>query len=73
MKTTINNLRTLAKSKNLSIRFRNKKTNEGDFCIFIYGPTQKRYLVGFDGDYNSTNFSFEKCVEQAKNYIENYG
>ena len=72
MKTAIKELKEFAKSKNLSIRFRNTKTDESDFCIFIYGPTQKRYLIGFDGWNDSSVFTFEKIVEQAKNYIDNY-
>lgn len=69
----INDLQTLASSKNLTVKFRNRKTNCGDFCIFIYGPTQKRYLVGFDGYYNTDyKFTFEYCYEQAKKYINEF-
>ena len=70
----INELQNLASSKNLTIKFRNRKTNYGDFCIFIYGPTQKRYLVGFDGYYNTADceFTFDYCFEQAKKYINEF-
>lgn len=72
VKEKIKELKELAKKKNLTIKFRDKKTNEGDFCIFIYHPDKRRYLVGFDGDWESTNFNFDYCYDEAVNWIEKF-
>ena len=62
----------LAQKKGLKIVFRNRKTNQGDFCFFIYDKNkQKNYLVGYDGDWNG-NISFQHCAEQTIKYIQDY-
>lgn len=68
----IKELEELAKSKDLTIKFRDRKTNQGDFCIFIYHPDRRQYLVGFDGDWNSKGFNFDNCYEEAVNWIETF-
>lgn len=69
----IKGLEEEAAKKNLTIKFRNRKTNTGDFCIFIYSEKQRRYEVGFDGDWKDTSeFSFDNCLKDAYEWIENY-
>lgn len=66
----IDQLRKFADNFNLLVTFRDKKTNAGDFTIFIYRPEESRYAVGFDGywsDYNE--LSFESCIYQAFKWI----
>lgn len=68
----INELKAVAKANGLKVRFRDHKTNQGDFCIFIYDKTfRKTYAVGFDGDWKSDTTDFEFCLRQAYNWIEN--
>jgi hypothetical protein len=74
-KECIDYLADLGSDKNLTIKFRNRKTNQGDFCIFIYDKSkQPNYLVGYDGYFDDEYvINFEVCFYQAKEYIENYG
>ena len=63
-------LRQVAKQNGLQIRFRDVPNEQGDFCIYIYDKSfRKYYLVGFDGD-NNGHISFEKCLKSAYNWIE---
>ena len=67
----INELKEHAKKHGLTVRFRDHKTDQGDFCIFIYDPNfRKSYAVGYDGDWQSKAVSFEKCLKSAYNWIE---
>ena len=44
----ISKLKEAAKKNGLEVRFRDHKTNQGDFCIFIYDKSfRKTYAVGF--------------------------
>lgn len=72
VKEKIEELKNLAKEKDLTIKFRDRKTNQGDFCIFIYHPDRRQYLVGFDGDWKSKEFNFDNCYNQAVNWIETF-
>lgn len=66
----IDQLRKFADNFNLLVTFRDKKTNAGDFTIFIYRQGESQYAVGFDGywsDYNE--LSFESCIYQAFKWI----
>lgn len=66
----------LGYKKGLQIIFRNRKTNAGDFCFFIYDKRKKSsYLVGYDGDWNAkedSNTSFDNCYQATLDYIEQY-
>lgn len=65
-------LRNFAKSKGLSIVFKNQKYPD-DFTIFIYDKSkQSRYLVGFDGNKRSNEYDLFRCCELAEDYIKNY-
>lgn len=68
----INKLEQYAKQHGLKIRFRNRKTDQGDFCIFIYDQVnfRKSYAVGFDGDWDSKCVPFDKCLKSAYNWID---
>ena len=70
----INKLKKVAKENGLEVKFRNHKTNMGDFCIFIYDKSvRKSYIVGFDGLWGIVEFSrlsFKSCLEKAYNWIE---
>lgn len=67
----ISELRRKAAEQGLSIRFRNTKTAQGDFCIFIKDPTYRPgYAVGFDGDWQSKGVSFDQCLASAYHWIE---
>ena len=67
----ISELRRKAAEQGLSIRFRNTKTDQGDFCIFIKDPTfRPGYAVGFDGDWQSKAVSFDQCLASAYHWIE---
>lgn len=67
----INELKAKAKANGLEVRFRNHKTNMGDFCIFIYDKSiRKSYMVGYDGYWNSGYIPFEVCLKDAYNWIE---
>lgn len=67
----INELKEHAKKHGLTVRFRDHKTDQGDFCIFIYDPNfRKSYAVGYDGDWQSKAVSFEKCLKSAYNWTE---
>lgn len=68
----INELKQVAKAHGLEIRFRNHKTDQGDFCIFIYDRQNFRqsYAVGYDGDWQGQSVSFDKCLKSAYNWIE---
>lgn len=70
----INELNDIAQEKGLIVKFRNRKTNQGDFCIFIYDKSkQSRYLIGYDGYYKKyPEYSFEKCFKMALDYIDKY-
>lgn len=66
-------LKELAKNHKLEIKFRDKPMPSGDFCIFIYNKSkQQRYLVGFDGDWQSLTNNFARCYQDAVEFIENY-
>lgn len=77
---SIKNLSEFAKEHGLKLVFRNKETNTGDFCLFIYKQPsmmkfRNRYLVGFDGYWDvpaDSNVSFDNCWEAAHKYISNY-
>ena len=63
----------LGKEKGLKIVFRDRPMNTGDFCFFIYDKKkQDRYLVGYDGDWNSDHYSFDYCLSKTTKYIEEY-
>ena len=69
--TEINKLKAVAKENGLGIRFRDHKTNQGDFCIFIYDKSvRKSYIVGFDGSWGSKTSPFDVCLRLAYNWIE---
>lgn len=74
VKKCIEQLKNIAIEKGLTIKFRNKKNDQGDFCIFIYDKSKKsNYLVGFDGYYNKkSQFNFEVCFNMALDYIDKY-
>ncbi|MCH5166899.1 MAG: hypothetical protein J1F35_03315 [Erysipelotrichales bacterium] len=73
VKRAIDELKAEAEKKNLKVVFRDRKTNQGDFCIFIYSDRQKRYHVGFNGDWNDkSEYSFETCLTDAKKWIEDF-
>lgn len=70
----IKELEQYAKDKGYDkVVFRDKETNTGDFCIFLYNKkiTPNRYCVGFDGSWNG-KFNFDYCLDQAYKYIDNY-
>ena len=68
---SIADLKLLAIQYGCKIRFQNHRTNAGDFCIFIYDKSfRNSYAVGFDGNYDSKCCDFEKCVAQAKHWLE---
>ena len=67
-------LKAYAKKHGMEVRFRNHRTNQGDFCIFIYDRSfrPRSYAVGFDGDYESCGGTdFGKCLKQAYKEIDN--
>ncbi len=68
----VSELRKVAKEHGLEIRFRNTKTAQGDFCIYIYDRKNFRnsYAVGYDGSWNSKAVNFEKCLAAAYKWIE---
>ena len=70
----INRLKKVAKENGLEVKFRNHRTNMGDFCIFIYDKSvRKSYIVGYDGLWGIVEFSklsFKSCLEKAYNWIE---
>lgn len=67
----IRELKDYAKSKGLSVRFRNRKTDQGDFCIFIYDKNfRKSYAVGFDGSWDDPVY-FDQCLSMAYDWIAN--
>ena len=76
MKTTvlqqISELKQYAKAHGLDVRFRDHKTDQGDFCIFIYDRDnfRKSYAVGFDGDWQSKAVPFDKCLKSAYRWID---
>ena len=73
VKKAIDELKAEAEKKNLKVVFRNRKTNQGDFCIFIYSDRQKSYHVGFDGDWNTKyENNFNKCLADAKKWIGDF-
>lgn len=66
----IRELKEYAKSKGLSVRFRNHKTDLGDFCIFIYDKNfRKIYAVGFDGSWDNPG-DFDQCLSMAYDWID---
>lgn len=59
------------------IVFRDRTTNQGDFCIFLYNKKiqPKRYCVGFDGEWTAksdTQWNFDNCIQAAYEYIDSY-
>lgn len=68
----INALKEYAKVHGLDVRFRDHKTDQGDFCIFIYDRQnfRKSYAVGYDGDWQSKAVSFDKCLKSAYRWID---
>ena len=68
----ISELKQYAKEHGLEVRFRDHKTDQGDFCIFIYDRQNFRnsYAVGYDGDWQSKCISFDKCLKSAYRWIE---
>jgi hypothetical protein len=71
IRAEINKLKAVAKENGLEVRFRDHKTNQGDFCIFIYDKSFcKTYAVGFDGNWKSDTTDFGFCLRQAYNWIE---
>jgi hypothetical protein len=73
--TEIKKLKGVAKANGLEVRFRDHKTNQGDFCIFIYDKSiRKSYMVGFDGLWEiieCSMLSFESCLNSAYYWIKN--
>lgn len=70
----IKELEKYAKEKGYDkVVFRDRKTNSGDFTIFLYNKkiVEKRYCVGFDGEWKG-EFNFDYCLDQAYKYIDNY-
>ena len=68
----IKKLKQAAMKQGLLVRFRNVRTNMGDFCIFIYDKAVRAsYMVGFDGDWFSDYLSFEDCLNSAYKWLEN--
>ena len=66
-------LKNEAKRNNCKITFKNHPDgNTGDFTIFIYTPESKRYAVGFDGDWNAKELTFDHCYHQALDWLEKY-
>lgn len=64
-------LKAIAKTNGLEVRFHNYKTNMGAFCIFIYDKSiRKTYMVGFDGCWDFKSASFNRCLKDAYNWIE---
>lgn len=73
---TINELKDAARKAGLEIKFRNRETLAGDFCIFIYDRNFRKntYAVGFDGSWDADKQSpthFDNCVKAAYGWIEN--
>lgn len=69
----IKELNKYADKKDLKIMIRNYHTNTGDFCIFVYDKLKNgRYLVGYDGDWDSKNCNFQSCYEQSKKFIDEF-
>ena len=74
----VNEIKEFAKNNdlNVSFRFANYSRNSGDFTFFIYDKKkQKRYLVGYDGNWKSKEDdfdSFKNCALDTIKYIENY-
>ena len=72
IKAKINELKVIAKANGLKVRFRDHKTNQGDFCIFIYDKSvRESYIVGYDGDWKGETIDFDCCLRQAYRWIEN--
>lgn len=71
---TLNSLNILAKKKGLQVVVRAVKNNAGDFHIFIYDKRkQSRYLVGFDGCWESEfGETFDVCLKDATEWVNNY-
>lgn len=71
IKSEIEKLKKVAKENGLDVRFRGHKTNQGDFCIFIYDKSvRKSYIVGYDGSWKSDTTDFGFCLSCAYNWIE---
>lgn len=73
----IENLQEIAKDYGYKIKFRNRKMDTGDFCIFIYDANKpgSSYLTGFDGDWDAkenTQYdnTFNKCYLQSIKWME---
>lgn len=72
----IEQLKNAAKKQGLKITFRDRPTNLGDFCIFIYDRSYRinQYAVGYDGMWNAEESSplhFLNCLKYAYNWLEN--
>lgn len=71
---TLNSLNILAKKKGLQVVVRAVKNKAGEFHIFIYDKRkQSRYLVGFDGCWESEfGETFDVCLKDATEWVNNY-
>jgi hypothetical protein len=69
---SIDALKAYAKEHGLTVRFRDKKTDQGDFCIFIYDKNfRESYAVGYDGTYNSQyGCTLDDCIKSAYKWID---
>lgn len=66
----LENISKLADNRNLNIKVRAK---DNSFTIFVYDKSIKSsYMVGFDGNFNSNELNFEYCLEQTRQWIEEY-
>ena len=70
----LNSLNILAKKKGLHVVIRAVKNKSGEFHIFIYDKRkQSRYLVGFDGCWESEfGETFDACLKDATEWVNNY-
>lgn len=70
----LNSLNILAKKKGLQVVVRAVKNKAGEFHIFIYDKRkQSRYLVGFDGCWESEfGETFDVCLKDATEWVNNY-
>lgn len=74
IKEVINELNNYAAEKELKVVLRNYSTSAGDFCMFVYDKSKyaSPYLVGYDGDWDSHDRSFQYCYEQVKKFIDHF-
>ncbi len=73
-KKVLDELNELANDKDLRITLRLTPNNTGDFTFFVYDKLKpkSRYLVGYDGDWDSIGPSFQRCYELTQNFIEHF-